>query len=165
MFCLGWCGAGRTAANPLSLFNGSCRPRRILPCGKMLRWLAGLARRFALRGAADGRRCRVQCLRGTYRPLLFACGKQARWSLCLARRFACGKMLRGRRQKEPRSVFRGRAVCSCLPNGKQARWSGGRWLWPRSLFNGTYRPQRILPSAKCYGGRYVWRDGVFCCGL
>ena len=121
---------GRTAANPLSLFYGSCRPRRILPCGKMLRW-----------------------------------------SMCLERRFACGKMLRGRRQKEPRSVFRGRAVCSCLPNGKQARWSGGRWLWPRSLFKGTYRPQRILPSAKCYevsaglARRFGLRQNATMCAL
>ena len=156
-------GAGRTAANPLSLFNGSCRPRRILPCDKMLRWLAGLARRFALRGAADGRRCRVQCLRGTYRPLLFACGKQARWSLCLARRFAlrqnatmCGLS---------RAAF-------CFAGGLRCLWPVCTANWKRTVgkiksskFRFSVRNAPVYLTANRLGSRCVWRGGVFCCGL
>ena len=101
-------GAGRTAANPLSLFNGSCRPQRILLAAKCYEgryvWCGGLF-----------------------------CGKTLRGSVYLARRF---------------TLFAG---------------YGGRWLWPRSVFKGTYHPRRVLPCGKtlrCATG-LAWRFVLF----
>ena len=95
------------------------------------------------------------------RPLLFAIGKQARWL--------------GGRQELIRSAFKGRTVrdAFCLRQnativgvfGVAGCFADGvRRTVVVATFSvqGLYRPRRILPSAKCYGGWCVWCGGVFC---
>ena len=138
MFCLGWCGAGRTAANPLSLFNGSCRPRRILPNDKMLRGVVvfGVAVCFAAkRYGADGRRSLVQCL-----------GVVPSAPVCLT-----ANRLGGRADGGCGHVhcLMGRTVRNAFCLRQNATVVG--------MFGAA-----VCFAAKHYEDRYVWRGGLLC---